>query len=213
VRDSRTYWEQVYRGWRPEDEAASPSIFDYKRLIVGRFVQRIPPAAAVLDFGCGYGRNALPLARMGFKVSVTDISTNALEICWRRARDAGLEVRPLVNTGSRVGSPAGSFAGVLAWGVIDHMTLADAEQVVADLRRVSIKGGALLASFDPEEEAPPDAERLPDGTVVYTKGDREGMRFRHYTNDEIARLMSGSWHVLELADLESGARAVLCTAR
>ena len=47
---------------------------------------RCPPGAAILDAGCGEGRNALPLARQGYRVVGLDRSRRLLEAAPRHAR-------------------------------------------------------------------------------------------------------------------------------
>lgn len=51
----------------------------------------VPPSRA-LDIGCGYGTNALFLAKKGFTVVGVDISPHALEVARHRARDAGVTI-------------------------------------------------------------------------------------------------------------------------
>jgi len=46
----------------------------------------------VLDFGCGTGTNAIELARRGFRVTATDIVTQAIETAREKARNAGVTV-------------------------------------------------------------------------------------------------------------------------
>jgi SAM-dependent methyltransferase len=52
----------------------------------------ITPGRA-LDLGCGPGRNALRLARLGFEVDAVDLSPTAIAWAEDRAREAGAEVR------------------------------------------------------------------------------------------------------------------------
>jgi len=52
----------------------------------------IPGGGRVLDIGVGQGRNALPLARQGLRVTGLDLSESAVEMTRQRARDAGLDL-------------------------------------------------------------------------------------------------------------------------
>ncbi|HHW09859.1 MAG TPA: class I SAM-dependent methyltransferase [Firmicutes bacterium] len=59
------YAKEVEEGLRPEEE-----------VLIGRFC---PPPGPVLDIGCGAGREAIALARMGYQVTGVDISLSMLE--------------------------------------------------------------------------------------------------------------------------------------
>ncbi|WP_163854427.1 class I SAM-dependent methyltransferase [Paenibacillus elgii] len=52
----------------------------------------LPPAASILDLGCGQGRIAVPLAQMGYRVTGYDGSSELLEAARRRAAEAGADV-------------------------------------------------------------------------------------------------------------------------
>jgi len=47
----------------------------------------------VLDIGCGYGDNAVYLAKNGHPVTGLDISPTALKTAEQRAKDAGVDVK------------------------------------------------------------------------------------------------------------------------
>ncbi len=52
----------------------------------------IPPAAKVLDVGCGAGSEAIFLARFGFQVTGVDSSVRAITLARERAANEGVEV-------------------------------------------------------------------------------------------------------------------------
>lgn len=57
--------------------------------IVGEILARygVPKTAALLELGCGEGRDALPLLRTGWNLLATDISPEAIAWCRRNAPD------------------------------------------------------------------------------------------------------------------------------
>lgn len=55
------------------------------------------PGEAVLDTVCGHGRHALPLARMGYRVTGADRSEVEVERAREAARQSGLEARFVVS--------------------------------------------------------------------------------------------------------------------
>jgi ubiquinone/menaquinone biosynthesis C-methylase UbiE len=59
------------------------------------FLQRelsLPEGSHILDVGCGTGRHAVGLARLGYRVSGVDISSGMLAEARKNARDAGVSV-------------------------------------------------------------------------------------------------------------------------
>jgi SAM-dependent methyltransferase len=59
---------------------------------VGVIRRRLPPAGSILVCGCGTGREAIGLARRGYRVSGVDVLPRMVEISRERARAAGLEI-------------------------------------------------------------------------------------------------------------------------
>lgn len=47
--------------------------------------------AEILDMGCGEGRNCLHLLKLGYNITGTDCSTEAIETCKKLAQERGLE--------------------------------------------------------------------------------------------------------------------------
>jgi SAM-dependent methyltransferase len=98
----------------------------------------LPPAARILDAGCGSGRNMVELARRG---SVTGVEVSDMSVCRARARDAGEVI-----AGSVLQMPfeSASFDLVVCLDVIEH--LEDDLAALRELRRVIKPGGALLVT-------------------------------------------------------------------
>ncbi|MFF3438260.1 class I SAM-dependent methyltransferase [Streptosporangium sp. NPDC002721] len=123
-----------------------------------------PDAPAVLDVGCGEGRNAVRLAQRGARVLAMDVSAAALENGARAWGDAGgIEWRQ--GDARTAGLEPASFDGVLACSVLhwleDEAQVAD---VVARLQAATRPGGvnALLMFNRGHAYVPPAGEmRMP----------------------------------------------------
>ena len=77
----RERWE---RKWAHKDHFSPiplPYVRDHAHLLTG---------GTVLDIACGYGRNALYLAELGFRVTAIDFSETALRVLRKRADKQGL---------------------------------------------------------------------------------------------------------------------------
>jgi S-adenosylmethionine-dependent methyltransferase len=113
------------------------------------------PPAAVVDVGGGAGHQSLPLARLGYQVTIVDQSPAMLAKAGERLAGEPPEVRErvrLVESGAAEAPDAlggKEFAAVLCYGVI--MYVEDAEPVVAALCRLAAPGGLVsIATLNAE---------------------------------------------------------------
>ena len=60
------------------------------------FFEHLPSRGLVIDMGCGQGRNALPLARMGFEVVGLDLSSVGVTQMIQTAKAEGLSLQGIV---------------------------------------------------------------------------------------------------------------------
>ncbi len=198
---SHVFWERCIRetiaGGIPEKWGKS--IFDQDSQLALEFLDLLPNGGDVLDFGCGLGRNAVSLARRGYRTVICDVVDEGVRYCEANARDEGLaNITSAEFDGSRIGLDDAVMDGVLAWSCLDHVTLRHSEELAMELGRVARRGALLLVAFDEDKSDDPDSESriLDDGTHQYIGGKREGMLFRPYSNDEIRRLFSNDWEVV-----------------
>lgn len=100
-------------------------------------------ARAALDLGCGIGRHALALARLGFDVDALDGSETGPAMLEHAASEAGLAIR--VHRGLMTGLPFadGGFDYLLAFNVIYHGDPSVVEETLDEIRRVLRRGGTL----------------------------------------------------------------------
>jgi S-adenosylmethionine-dependent methyltransferase len=112
-------------------------------------------APAVLDCGGGSGSSAVPLAQSGARVTVVDVSADALATLRRRAVEAGVDdlVFPMQGDVEALGEvvPGESFDLVLAHGVLEaidrpDIALAGIAKAVRPAGRVSILVSNPVAS-------------------------------------------------------------------
>lgn len=142
-RHTRSYiFEHVW--WHATDSeanAANVAILDYFRQ---------SGANNYLDFGSGVGANAILFARLGFNVTLADISPTMLEFArWRLAR-RGLSARFIDLNHESL--PDRSFDLITAVDVLEHVV--DPGATLRQIARSLTTGGRLVfnyrAGFDPQ---------------------------------------------------------------
>jgi cyclopropane fatty-acyl-phospholipid synthase-like methyltransferase len=113
------------------------------RRFLDLLVADLPPNAAILDAGCGWG---VPIGRwlvgQGFRVTGLDGSQRQLE----HAREAVPEMT-LVHGDLRTADPGGPFDAIVAWDSVFHITRADHASLFRRFHSWLKPGGLLLISL------------------------------------------------------------------
>ena len=103
----------------------------------------LPEGCRVLDLGIGQGRNALPLARRGCRVTGIDTSQVAVDTVNRLAAEENLPVEALLED-FRTFEPPKNFDAVLCFGLMQTLDLAGCASLVERLHHWTRPGGALF---------------------------------------------------------------------
>jgi len=90
---NKIYYDSVSKAY---DKKQIISMKDYNIFLrqLRRVIKldKIKAGSTVLDCGCGTGRGALKFAKMGCKVTATDISPEMVKICAKNAKDMVFEI-------------------------------------------------------------------------------------------------------------------------
>jgi cyclopropane fatty-acyl-phospholipid synthase-like methyltransferase len=85
--DDQDHFTRAYAGGSPPWDRGKPDPELIRVLDAG-----LLPGRTVLEFGCGYGDNAVELARRGYQVTAVDFVAQAVEEARRKARAAKVTV-------------------------------------------------------------------------------------------------------------------------
>jgi SAM-dependent methyltransferase len=143
------------------------TLLDVGRTEIGRV-----GAGRAIDIGCGAARNAVPLARQGWRVLGTDLSLPMIEAARRRAASephperlafvlAPMDALPV---------PDHAFDLVIAHGIWNlARSTREFRRGVAEAARVAAPGAALFVFTFSRHTLPPAAAPVPGETFVFTQ--------------------------------------------
>jgi tellurite methyltransferase len=160
------FWEAAYR-----DAGAAP--FGPPSEEVVRLAARLPAGAAVLDLGCGDGRNAIVFLENGADVDAVDRSEAGIRKLETRARAAGHIVASSPQAGPGAGGDAGrlnawvqdlatfvfprDYDAVIAHGVLHLLPPPLRDRLLADMQAHTAPGGwNVVTVFTDRLPSPPD---------------------------------------------------------
>ena len=125
-----------------------------------------------LDLGCGAGRNAVPLARMGWDVVGIDLSRPMLDAAAKRSCDERLggSVQWMLAPMDAIPSREASFDLVIAHGIWNlARSGAEFRKALGEAARVSKPGAGLFVFTFSRNTFPPHTDPVPGESFVFTQ--------------------------------------------
>ncbi|MGD9527940.1 class I SAM-dependent DNA methyltransferase [Pseudonocardia sp.] len=116
------------------------------RALLGGFAElvlRDHPDGPVVDAGCGPGRVAALLHRLGLAVRGIDLSPAMVELARRDHPGIGFDVAEM----GALDTADASLAGIVAWYSLIHVPADRRARVIGEFHRVIRPGGYLLLAF------------------------------------------------------------------
>jgi SAM-dependent methyltransferase len=155
--------------------------------------RRRPGSARVLDLGCGAGRNAVPIARLGWTVVGIDLSWPMLHAAAARARADGLDDRLHLALAPMDHVPVRdqSFDLVIAHGIWNLARSAvEFRRALGEAARVAKPGAGLFVFTFSRNTFPPETKGVTGEPFVFTQFSGEPQCFLTETQlvDELARV-------------------------
>ena len=120
----------------------------------GNLVQFLPliPKGKILDIGAGEGRNALFLAKHGFKVLCLDVSKVASEKCKKLAEKLGVSIDYEIGDIRNFSSAPCKFSCIICSAALPFMKKSEAKEVIEKMKEwLNPKGIILVSVFTTED--------------------------------------------------------------
>jgi 2-polyprenyl-3-methyl-5-hydroxy-6-metoxy-1,4-benzoquinol methylase len=115
----------------------------------------IPDGAKVLDFGCGDGRVAIPMAALGYEVTAVDSSQNMLDRLTENVPDITTVQANADGIAGHLGRRR--MNAVYSLAVLIHHGYKDCLHIIGRLRAATKLGGILVLDW-PVSETPAEAD-------------------------------------------------------
>jgi SAM-dependent methyltransferase len=144
-----------------------------------------------LDFGCGMGRMALPLATRCEFVYGVDLQPEELAIADRVARERGITNVEWLDS-SRLSQLAGRYDLVISYWVFQHIPTREGERLLAEIVNGLAPGGLGALHFLLRSDGVLAAVRRPNPASIYTW-------IHSYSLDRLGAVLASNgirdWHV------------------
>jgi SAM-dependent methyltransferase len=158
----------------------------------------VGPSARLIDLGCGAGRNAVPLARSGWRVVGTDLSAAMLMAAASRVEPEAVADRMTLVLAPMESLPFASdtFDFVVAHGIWNLARSGKQfRRAAAEAARVARPGALLFVFTFSRHTLPADAQPVPGESFVFTQFSGEPQCF--LTAGELVVEMAEAGFVLE----------------
>jgi len=135
---------------------------------------------SVLDMTCGTGAQAIPLARKGYRVTASDISSEMLQVARQKARDVEMNF----HQGDMRSSHFGVYDAVIA--ILNSVGYLSRADFLAALENINgnLKDGGLFA-FDNVNFDAVKAGVLTESKLIDTAGEYQGKKFVRFFQSSV----------------------------
>ena len=155
--------DDVIKAWDKADPTAihplrqvsEDAYWDSGRAQADMLATVIPDGAKTLDFGCGDGRVAIPMAALGYEITAVDASQNMLDRLTER--DGSITTVQADADGIAGHLGRRKMDAVYSLAVLIHHSYTDCLHIISKLRAATKLGGVLILDW-PISDQPSEAD-------------------------------------------------------
>lgn len=158
-----------------------------------------------LDVGCGLGRNAIFMAKNGFKVSAFDLSNYSVEIAYEKAKEQGIMFDKIC-VADMLNMPFDddSFDCLLAINVISHTDTEGFKKILSEIKRVLKAGGEAYFTVGSKESFwfnNPDCIYVDENTKIRVEDGPENGIPHFYIDDNDCFTMFNDFKIIAIKNV------------
>jgi tellurite methyltransferase len=170
---------------------------DQPNLMVPLISCYLHPGSRALVVGCGEGRDAIFLARLGFEVVATEISEKGLARASRAATEKGLKIQFELIDAQTPHDHLGEFDSVLMMNIIQYLEPATIPDRIEHFKSLLQPGGIFCAQlFTVEDPKFLESENSKSAEKLLTIEDPERkFSLRYFERAELASYFAG-WEMI-----------------
>lgn len=137
----KNYWEKLHQIYSKKDWLNNPTIF------ANFAIKYLPKRGKILDLGAGQGQDSRFFARLGYRVTSTDISSLGLQLSQKKAKEEGLNIEfEELDISNKLPYENNSFDIVYSHLALHYFSDEKTRSIFAEINRV-LKPGGLIASI------------------------------------------------------------------
>ena len=150
---NQEYWDAALTRYTTKDWVNKPTIF------AEQITQYLPASGQLLELASGQGQDARYFARLGYKVTATDLVDTGLKEAAKKAELENLQINfQITDLAKPLPFPDNSFEIIYSHLGLHYFNKTDTKKLFKELHRVLKSGGILAALFnttdDPEIHTP-----------------------------------------------------------
>lgn len=185
-------WDLIYKTRGEVQKKVIPKIVKIVPYLKRNKIEKI------LDLGCGAGRHSIFLAKGGFDVVATDISSNALKILKEKIKYEKIKnIKIKKHDMSSIPFSDNYFDAVICVGVLPHGTINKISKTIEEVHRVLKNKGMFFTDFmstkDPDYKmckSNPKRYREIEPNTFLGLEEEEDTPHHYVSRDEVIRLFS-----------------------
>lgn len=134
-------WNEIYEDQGEVQKDILEPVAAFVDEIMGKNLKK------VLDLGCGTGRNAIYMAKLGLDITASDISDKGLEITKKKSKRLGLDIKTVKHDIRTIPYKDDTFDAILCTWVSGHGNDEDMKSHAKEMLRVVKPNGMIFVDY------------------------------------------------------------------